>query len=361
MKSILKKYNIAETAASTLISLVMGLLVGSIVLSVAGYSPLSAYSVILSKTIGDFGQVVGYATPLVFTGLAVAIPYSVGIFNLGAEGQIIAGSFAAALAGTYFTGLPRLMHIPLTLLCAGLAGMLVSALIATLKLRFNASETVVAIMFNSIILLLAEYAVNYPLRDPTDAPKTVAILESAQLGKANPTDSYSSAIYLAAVCAVLAWLFLNKTVLGFEAKSAGFNPFASRYKGVNIAAMSLLGMALGGMFAGIGGAGEVMGLQHCYYHGHVANMGYTGVGVALVARKNPLAVIPSAFLFAAIRTGGMTLDRLTNIPSYFIWVLQGTIIIFLAVPEISIQIKNMLVKIPQLARGKRARGGTAHG
>lgn len=345
MRGFLKSKNVMETIVSTTIALVMGLLLGALVLAVAGYSAVSAYSVMLSKITKDFGQVLGNATPLIFTGLAVAIPYSVGFFNLGAEGQILFGSFVAAMAGTYITGLPPALHIIVTLLLAGLGGMLVGAFIALLKLKFNASETVVAIMLNNILLCLGEYAVNGPFRDATDAPRTIQILDSAILQKALPTDSYSPALYIAIACAIFAWLFLNKTVLGYETRAVGLNPHASRYKGINIGAMALLGMALGGLFAGLGGAGEVMGIQYCYYHGHVTSMGYTGIGVALVARKNPLAVIPSALLFAALRVGGMTLDRLTSIPSYFIWILQGTIIIFLAIPDMSEHCLNLLKRI----------------
>ncbi len=361
MKNFVKRYNVAETALSTIIALAMGFLLGSVVLLVAGYNPLNAYGVMFTKAVGDFGQVIGYATPLIFTGLAVALPYSVNIFNMGVEAQIIAGSFAAALAGIYFTGLPAFIHIPLTLLCGALAGALISSLIVVLKLKFNASETVVGIMFNSIVLLLAEFGVRHPFKDPSDSPKTVNILETAELAKHQPADTYSTAIYIAIACCILAWLFLKKTVPGFEVKAAGFNPFASRYKGINIATMSLLGMALGGVFAGLGGAGEVMGLQHSYYHGTITNLGYTGVGVALVARKNPLAVIPSAFLFAAIRSGGMTLDRLTNIPSPFILVLQGTIVFFLAVPELSIQFKAIVLRLTAFTRGKKGKGGAEDG
>lgn len=361
MKKILNYKGIYEITLSTAAALLIGLCLGAVVLMVAGYDPLNAYAVMWSKISRDFGQVVGYATPLIFSGLAIAIPYSVNIFNLGAEGQMIAGSFAAAMVGIYCTGLPAAVHIPLTLLAGGAAGMLISTLIVTLKIKFNASETVVAIMLNSILLYLGEWAVNYPMRDDSDAPKTVEILETAVLPKQNLTDSYSPAIYIAIACAVLLWFITRKTVIGYEARATGFNAQASRYKGINIVTMALVGMMAGGFLAGLGGAGEVMGNQHCYYHGHVTDMGYTGVGVALVARKNPLAVIPSAFLFAAIRSGGMALDRLTNIPSYFIWILQGTIIIVLAVPELSVHFRRLFERIRQAGRRAGGKGREANG
>ena len=320
---------------------------GAILLLVSGYDPLSAYALMLEKVTSNWGQVIGKATPLIFTGLAVALPNSVGMINLGAEGQVVAGALLAAIAGAQLTGLPAWLHVPIVALAGALAGMLLSTFCGWAKLRFSANEVVTTVMLNSVILLFAEYCANGPLNGVPSQPQTAIIQDSAILPKFHPTDSWSTAIFFALAMAVISWVFLRKTVLGYEVRAAGLNPVASQYKGINIKTTALLAMALGGALAGMGGACEVMGVKYSYYQGFVTNYGYTGMGVALIAWNSPLAVIPSAIFLAAIRVGGMALDRLTDIPSHFIWVLQGAMIISMAIRGL----KEMLAgKIKQLKK-----------
>lgn len=322
---------ILDMVISTVIALFAGFLAGALLLLASGYDPISAYALMLEKVAGDWGQVIGKATPLIFTGLAVAIPYSVGMINLGAEGQVVAGALVSAIVGAQVTGLPPLVHIPLVLFAGAISGMLFSAFCGWAKLRFGANEVVTTVMLNSVVLLLAEYCANGPLNGVPSQPQTAIIQDSAKLSKFYPTDSWSTGIFIAVAAALISWVFLKRTVLGYEMRAAGLNQVASRYKGINISATALLAMALGGALAGMGGACEVMGVKYSYYQGFVTNYGYTGMGVALIAWNNPIAVIPSAVFLAAIRVGGMALDRLTDIPSHFIWVLQGAMIIAMAI------------------------------
>lgn len=332
MNLIKNKDKKLETLISTAFSLLAGFLLGALLLWCSGYDPWSAYSLMFKKVFADFGLVIGRATPLIFTGLAFAIPYSVGLLNLGAEGQIIVGAMVGALIGAYLP-LPSIIQIPLIMVGGAMGGMLCAVLCGYLKLKFGASEVVTTVMLNSVIMLLAEYCVNGPLNGMPSQPQTAPILDTAKLPKLDIRADYSTAIFIAIAVAILMWIFINKTVLGYEVRASGLNLKASRYKGINVTTVSLLAMSMGGLIAGMGGAVEVMGTQHSYYHGFLANYGYTGMGVALIARNNPIAVIPAAIFLAAIRVGGMAIDRLTPIPSHFIWVLQGMMIIALAVPN----------------------------
>lgn len=333
MKKFQIKEKTVEALFSTAIALLVGFLLGALLLRISGYDPVSVYKLMFDKIVADFGLVVGKATPLIFTGLAMAIPYSIGMVNLGAEGQIAIGAFCAALIGAYIP-LPSGVHVLLVLAGGALAGMLCSTLCGFLKLRFQASEVVTTVMLNSVILYLMEYAVNGPLNGVPSQPQTRPILETAYLPKFSIRAEWSTAIFIALAAAILVWVFINKTVAGYEMRASGLNLRTSLYKGINVKASALLAMALGGLFAGLGGACEVMGLEHSYYHGFVTNYGYTGMAVALIARNNPLAVIPAAIFLAMIRVGGVALDRMTDIPSHFIWVLQGTMIIALSVPHL---------------------------
>ncbi len=330
-----------DVLASTAVALLLGFFVGGLLLWISGYDALSAYVVMFGKVTSDFGLVIGKATPLIFTGLAIAIPYSIGLVNLGAEGQMLVGAFAAAMVGAYVKA-PSVIHIPLVLLAGALAGTILSSFCGYLKLRFHANEVVTTVMLNSVVTLLAQYCVNGPLNGEPSQPQTRMINETAYLTKFDPRAEYSTAIFIAIAVAVLVWFFLKKTVLGYEMRAAGCNSKASFYKGICVERISLLAMSLGGLIAGIGGSCEVMGLQHNYYQGFVQNYGYTGIGVALIARNNPLAVIPAAFFLAIIRVGGIAIGRQTPIPSYFIWVLQGVIIVTLAIPNMMEHLKSVV-------------------
>lgn len=340
----LNREKLVETIISTIVAISVGFLVGALLLGLSGYNAMSAYMVIWNKVTSDFGLVIGKATPLIFTGLAVAIPYSIGLVNLGAEGQMVMGAFVAAMLGAYVS-LPAWIHVPLLLVGAAAAGLLCAAVCGVLRLKCHANEVVTTVMLNSIIILLAQYLSNGPLNGDAAQPRTPYILETAYLPKFSERHEFSSAIFIAIIAAVIIWVFLKKTVAGYEMRAAGFNMKASFYKGIDVNRASLMAMAIGGLMAGIGGACEVMGLQHNYYHGFVNNYGYTGVGVALIARNNPLAAIPAAFFLAMIQVGGIAMDRQTDIPSYFTWVLQGAIIIFLAVPNMTEHLRNLYTAV----------------
>ena len=347
MNLINRKDKFLETLISTFIPLLAGFLLGALLLWGSGYDPWSAYSLMFKKVFEDFGLVIGRATPLIFTGLALAIPYSVGLLNLGAEGQIVVGALLGALIGAYLP-LPAVLHIPLIMISGAVGGMLCALFCGYLKLKFGASEVVTTVMLNSVIMLLAEYCVNGPLNGMPSQPQTAPILNTAKLPKFDIRADYSVAIFIAVAVSIIMWIFINKTVLGYEMRASGLNLKASRYKGININSASLLAMGIGGLIAGMGGAVEVMGTQYSYYHGFLNNYGYTGMGVALIARNNPIAVIPAAIFLAAIRVGGMSIDRLTPIPSHFIWVLQGMMIIALAIPNMMslvVSIKNAFLRL----------------
>lgn len=330
---------------STLIALCIGLAAGALILGISGYNPLHVYGIMLEKVSTDFGQVVGVTTPLIFTGLAVALPSTVGLVNLGAEGQMIAGALVASIVGAQITGLPAWIHIPLVALSGIVTGMVLSGFCGWLKIRFRANEVVTTVMLNSVVSLVGEYLVNGPLNGATGMPQTAMIQESAIIHKFNPTDLWSATIFIGIAAAILIWVFLKKTVLGYEVQAAGLNSSAAAYKGINTKRAALLAMALGGAMAGLGGACEVMSAQHSYFQSFLDDYGFTGIGVARIAWDNPIAIIPSAFFLGAIRVGGFAIDRIVGIPSQFIWLLQGVVIIALAIPNLSSEIIEMCKSI----------------
>lgn len=316
-------------ALCTIITIILGFIIGALSLGITGYNPMDAFSIMYTKVAENFGQVIGKATPLIFTGLAIAIPYSVGLINLGAEGQMIAGSFVGALVGAYVPGLPPVIHITLCILAGSLTGLLFALFCGWMKFKLGASEVVTSVMLNSVILFICEYLANGPLNGVPSQPQTKIVLDSARIGKFNSTDNWTYAIFIALAFAVATWIFVRKSVTGYKIRASGLNPMASRYKGINVTVASLLAMAIGGALAGAGGVCEALSVRYSYYHGALTNYGYTGMGVALIAWSNPLAIIPSAGFLAAIRVGGLALDRQTDIPSQFVWILQGSMIMIL--------------------------------
>ena len=300
------------------------------------------YKLLLEGTWGNpygFGQVLYKATTLVFTGLAVGIGLRAGLFNIGAESQLAAGGFCAALVGLLLpAGIPALLCLPLYLLAAALGGGAVGAIPGVLKARFGAHEVIVTIMLNFIVLALLNYLTSARVHVP-DTLHTPEIKSGAlpRLGDMFAPFHGSAAnvtILLAVVAAVALGWYLFRTRSGFELRAVGLQARAAEYAGVNVASVTWRALALSGAIAGIGGLNYVLGYKHYYEEGFATGAGFLGIAVALVGRNHPVGIVIAALLFATLSQGGLAVNAI--VPKQMVDVLQAVVILAVAVsvPEV---------------------------
>lgn len=274
-------------------------------------------------------------TPYIFTGVAIALGFKGGVFNIGAEGQLFVGSVMSAWAGFAFKGLSPFIHVPLALGVGFLAGALWGFIPGWLKAKTGAHEVINTIMMNYIAFNLTEFLVSGPFQDPVDSFKTPAIEESAKLYRLfEPPLRFNIGFFIAIGAAVLIWYLLYKTTWGYEVRSVGLNPNASRYAGINAAMVTILSMALSGGLAGLGGATVMLGVNFRQTQSLSTGYGFDAIAVALLAKNHPLGVILTAMLFGFMRHGSRLMQLKTGIPIDIISILQGLIIFFLAAPAI---------------------------
>jgi ABC-type uncharacterized transport system permease subunit len=322
---------------SAISAILLSILIGSIFLILNGYSPLEAYKNILIGAFGNkyaIGETLLKTTPLIFTGLAVAIAFQAGLFNIGGEGQLIIGALMTAMIGQMNLGLPTWLHLPIAILGGFLGGAAYGGLAGFIKVRFGAHEVIVTIMLNYIAFLLTSYMVNYPWKAEGMVPQTNPILPTAQLARLIQGSQLNTGIFIGLLVTFLVSVMFKKTILGFEMRAVGFNSPASLAAGIHAAWISVVAMMIAGGVAGIGGGVEVLGVHGRFIQGFSPGFGYDGVAVAILANNNPVLIPLTALLFGVLRAGGAYLERNTAIPGDFALVIQGLVILFAASPRI---------------------------
>lgn len=358
--SVLKKtkdFIVKSEILLSLVALLLSLLVSSVVILIAGYSPFEAYGAMLKGAFGSgyyLAQTIGTAIPLIFSGLAMAIAAKVGVFNIGIEGQMIVGALPAALVGTYVTGLPGWLHLPLCILVAAVAGGLWAMLAAVLKNKLQINEVILTIMLNYIASYTIEYLVNNPFRAEGQVVRTEQIQPTAEMTTLVPHTRLYTGIFLALAAAIVLWFVLKKTRFGYELRAVGSNPDAAEAAGINKKKYVLWAMFLSGALAGIGGAGEVLGLYGYYISSMTSGYGFDGIAIATMGRNNPFGTVLAALLFGALRNGATGMNRSTKIPGEFIQVLQALVILFVSTPGIIRAIQKRLKRLKDLKRRKTA-------
>jgi ABC-type uncharacterized transport system permease subunit len=337
-----RRTQLEEAVLPPLVALLLAAVVGDVLILTFGQSPGAVYRLLLDGTWGNaygFGQVLYKATTLVFTGLAVALGLRAGLFNIGAESQLAAGGFCAALIGLVLpAGFPALLCLPVYILAAAIGGGAVGAVPGVLKARFGAHEVIVTIMLNFIVLALLNYLTSARLHVP-DTLHTAEIRSGrlprlADLWSAFQGSAANVVIVLAILAMVGLWWFLFRTRRGFELRAVGLQPHAAEYGGIDIGGVTWRALALSGAIAGIGGLNYVLGYKHYYEEGFATGAGFLGIAVALVGRSHPLGIGLAALLFATLSQGGLAVNAL--VPKQMVDVLQAVVILAVAtsVPEV---------------------------
>lgn len=318
-------------------AIVLAFLLGGILILCLGKNPVEIFSRFISETLGNtygIGQILFKATPLICTGLAAAISFRAGLFNVGAEGQLAVGAFVTAWVGFTFPALPGLILLPLCIIGGIVGGAVWGAIPGILKARFGAHEVINTIMMNFIAAAFVSYLVNnlYAVPATVHTPLIGGGAELPRLESFWPVFKGSPvnlSIFIAlAACGAMYYL-LWKTRLGYELRTVGSNSHAARYAGINVENRTVAAMAIAGGFAGLVGCNFVLGYKHYFELGFSENTGFIGIAVALLAKNNPAGIIFSSLLFGILEYGGLAVN--TMVPKEIVNILQAVIIILVII------------------------------
>ncbi|MEW6093297.1 MAG: ABC transporter permease [Chloroflexota bacterium] len=351
--------NLAEGSISSLLvpflAVLTAVVIGGVIIALSGGNPFLAYAGLFQGAFGSpkgLSETAVWATPYIFAGLAVALAFKGGLFNIGAEGQLAFGAVAGALIGFALPDwvghdIPAVIHVPLAVGAGLLAGALWAAIPGVLKAFTGGHEVINTIMMNYIALNMTSFLLNGPMQDPTltsVSARTPPIAESAYIPQIFEGLRVHWGFILALLIAVFVWLVLWKTTLGFEIRTVGSNPDAAKYAGINVKRTIILTMAFSGALAGLAGAIEVTGLNHRHELGFSIGYGFDAIAIALLGKTHPLGVVLAAILFAAMRNGATRMQFLTQIPVDIISVIQALILLFVAADAIIRFIYRIRVK-----------------
>ncbi|MFN2399604.1 MAG: ABC transporter permease [Gemmatimonadaceae bacterium] len=304
------------------------------VLVVAGVGGSHALSALWTGSVGSWNALSSAtlvrATPLILAGLAVALAFRAGVWNIGAEGQLLVGAAAGtAVALSLAPSFGNFMSIVGALLAGTVAGSLWAGIATVLRKRFGVLEVISTIVLNFIALFLVGYLVHGPLREASGVyPQSETLPDAAHLPRLFDGTRLHWGFVLALVAAPVLWWILRSTAAGFRVRASGLNADAARVAGrIDVARTTALAFLASGALAGLAGAIEVTGVTFALYEGISPGYGYTAIAVALIARLNPLAVIASGIFFGALESGALAMQREANVPSVIVYVLEAGLIL----------------------------------
>ncbi|MCR5844615.1 MAG: ABC transporter permease [Oscillospiraceae bacterium] len=327
-----------------LLSIFLGFLVGAVFLSIMGLSVSAAYGRLISSvtSLKGFSYVIVYSVPYIVAGLSVAFSFKTGVFNIGAEGQFVVGSMAAACVGILAGSLPKPILIPLCFLAAMAAGAVWGIIVGVLKTKWGINEVLSMIMFNWIAFYLSNFIAGIPaIKNDGTAEATKNISDNASLlfskdfiksmGLA-PTANWG--FLVAIVVTLIVWFVIEKTTLGYELKAVGANKFAAEYGGINVNRSILTALAISGALAGLAGALQLMGMgKRISIFSSQEGFGFAGIVVALIGCSNPFGVLVAGIFYGGLMYGGSKLN-LEGVPTQLISVIVGTVVFFIAISVI---------------------------
>ena len=331
-----------------IISILVALFVAGFLLLAAGVNPAQAYLEILQEALGSgygLSETLVKATPLIFASLGVSLAFRMQIWNIGAEGQIYMGA-CGATAVALFSGIEsHLFMISAMFLAAFLCGGMWAGVAGILRARWQVNEVIVTLLMNYIAILGVDYLIYGPWKDPKgfNFPLTAQFSDAARFTEYFDT-RFHSGFFLALFCALVLYLFMERTIWGYEIKVIGSNPKAARYAGMRTGLAIFVVLFLSGAIAGIAGFSEVAGLQHRLQHGISPGYGYTAIIIAWLAKRSAAGVVIVSFLMGVLLVGGDSLQLTWQLPVAFVYAFQGLILFFLLASDFFIHNRLKLVK-----------------
>jgi simple sugar transport system permease protein len=321
-----------QAAAEALAPLAVALVAAAVVLALAGHNPLEVYRLLAVESFGSTKRIaatLAAATPLILTGLATAVAFRAGAFNVGVEGCVFVGGLAAAYVGFTYAGLPAFILLPAALAAAVIIGALWMLVPGLLKARLDVDEVVTTLMLNFIAVSLTAYLVNGPLLAPGAANSaTPMVAAAARLPKLMPPSTLNAG-FLIAVGLLFIYAFWNRrTALGLETRLAGLNGRFAIASGINVPMLVIKMMLLSGAIGGLAGGIHALGSVGRFVSGFSPGYGFTGIAVALLGRGSALGIFLAAILFGALATSGATIQLFSDVPIEIVSILQGMVMIF---------------------------------
>ncbi len=310
----------------------------SILIVSAGANVADAVSAFFRGAFGDrvaIGETLVQSTPLIFTGLAVVVAFRARVWNIGGEGQFLAGAMGTYWITRTLPGLPPVALFVAVVGAAALSGAAWAAIPGVLKVRFGANEVVVTVMMNFVIQYVLSYLLGGPWRDPDSFYLQTAVLpEDAFFPRLLPPSRLHLGFVLAVVAAIVVFVLLRRTTFGYEIRAVGGGTSASRHRGINVSLVVVAVMIVSGVLAGIGGGAEIAGLQHRLRLDVSTGYGFAGIMIALLARLNPLAVVITAVAFGALVNGSTAIQISTGIPTALVSAIQGLTLILALMSDV---------------------------
>ncbi|SHL05191.1 nucleoside ABC transporter membrane protein [Roseovarius marisflavi] len=326
--------SLARTTLPPLIAIVTTVVVASLLAMLAGANPFSVLGLILKGAFGSkFAalETLNRATPLIFTGLSVAVAFRARLWNIGAEAQLYAGALITVVLGTGALPWGAGALLPVLALGAMLAGALVLLVPALLKVRFGVDEVVTTLLFNFIFLLFISMLLEGPLKDPMGMgwPKSERLIAEARLPRMAEGLRLHWGFGLAIISAALVWVIQRRTTLGYEMRAVGLNRDAARFAGIPVNGVLIKTALLSGGLAALAGFSEVAGVKGSLTLDLSPGFGYTGIIVAMLALLNPLAVVAAALFVAGIFVGADSMSRAVGVPTYLADIMLATALLLM--------------------------------
>ncbi len=335
------------SALTPLLATLAALGIFAIILATLGANPVEAYGALIEGAAGSpnaIADTLVKATPLLLIGLGTCIAFRGGVTNIGGEGQLVVGAIAATLLGLLYPEAPGYVIIPLAMLAGFLAGGVWGAIPGALKAYFNVNEILSTIMMNQIAVQGMNFLLRGPMIDPVQLEAASKIPQTARLAKEFdlirwvPTRLHLGAL-IAVIVAVLVYIFLWRTTIGYRIRAVGLNADAARYAGINVKRYMVLSLLLSGALGGLAGAIQVYGVTHRMFTdgsaaGFTGGAGFNGIVAALFGQLHPLGTIPAAILFGALLVGANKLQRVVQVPSALVTALNGLVVVFVVSSEI---------------------------
>lgn len=323
------------------------LLIGAVMLLFLGVNPIEAYAALWDGAFGSsnaFAETLVKATPLLLVALGICISFRGDVINIGGEGQMIVGAIFATWVGLTFTNLPGWLVIVLALLAGFLGGAVWGGIPGFLKAYFRVNEILSTVMMNAIAVQLMNFLLRGPMIDPSQAqlaskiPQTAALLDIFRLPRLVPTRLHLGAL-IAVILAILVYILLWRTTLGYRIRAVGQNPNAARYAGIKVQRYMVLALLLSGAFSGLAGATQIYGVNYRMItdgsaSGFTGSAGFNGIVAALFGQLHPVWSIPASILFGALLVGANKMQRMVQVPSALVIALNGLVVVFVVSSEI---------------------------
>jgi general nucleoside transport system permease protein len=341
-----------------LIAALCALFIGALIIFAQGADPVDSYLALFRGAFGGImriGNTIGRIVPLLFTGLAVAVAYKCGVFNLGGEGQLLFGGIGATMIAVSFPDMAPFLHITFSIIAAAVFGAAWAFIPGLLKAKLGIHALITTLMFNYIAAAIIEWVVRGPLQGIKGGiPASALIHDSAKMPLLFEKAGISGSVIIALVFIVLIFILMFKTTLGFKIRAVGLNQKATTYAGIKVSRTIITSMLMSGALAGMAGGIEVLSVTHRLWETLLHGYGFDGVAVALVGRLHPLGVLLSGIFFGALRSGANSMQVLMQVPVPLISIIQALTILFV-VAGTAIRFRPELGKIQVLSNDSNER------